>query len=105
MERERKKKGREKIEAMTPTPTPIKSDECRKLIGVSLATLSRLVKDGAIPHYRVGTGPNGGVRFVREAILAWMERGGARRKGNGGRKSSHNGKREVENGNSDFLDK
>jgi excisionase family DNA binding protein len=89
---------------MTPTPTPITSEECRNLIGVSLATLSRLVKAKAIPFYRVGTSKNAGVRFVREAILAWMERGGAQR-GNGGRKSSHNGKREVENGNSDFLDK
>jgi excisionase family DNA binding protein len=64
---------------MTPTPTPITSEECRRLIGVSLATLSRLVKAGAIPFYRVGTGPKAGVRFQREAILAWMARGGVRR--------------------------
>src|SRR5215813_10392832 len=65
---------------MTENPTPITCIECAKLIGVSLPTLSRLVKAKAIPFYRVGVGPKAGVRFQKEAVLAWMARGGVRGK-------------------------
>jgi excisionase family DNA binding protein len=58
--------------------TPIKSKEVCKMIGASPSTLSRLVAAEAIPFFKVGTGKNGGIRFIKEAVEAWIQRGGNR---------------------------
>jgi predicted DNA-binding transcriptional regulator AlpA len=78
--------------------TPIKSKEVCKMIGASPATLSRLVKAEAIPCFRVGTGKNGGIRFIKEAVEAWIQRGGNRaHSGSRRARGAQNGNRMADN--------
>lgn len=41
-----------------------------ELLGVSKATVNKLMKDHGMPHLKVGKL----VRFNREAVIAWMDK-------------------------------
>jgi excisionase family DNA binding protein len=78
--------------------TPIKSKDVCQMIGASPSTLSRLVAAEAIPFFRVGTGKNGGIRFIKEAVEAWIHRGGNRpHSGTRKNRGSKNGKQMAHN--------
>ncbi|ODA34948.1 helix-turn-helix domain-containing protein [Planctopirus hydrillae] len=42
--------------------------EAAKMLGLSLATIDRLVKAGSIPHRKIGRR----VLFCRETLLKWL---------------------------------
>ena len=87
LERERKKKGREKIETGAGVQAgggdgrvkPLRSKAVCEMLDISASTLSRMVRRGEIPCVRIGTGKNATVRFFEESIMSWIQRGGCRR--------------------------
>ena len=49
----------------------LKVRQVADLLGVSAATVYRLVGEGRLPHYRVGCG-RGGVRFRRDEVDGYV---------------------------------
>ena len=44
-----------------------------KFLQIGRTKLWGLVRTGAISAYRIGDGPNGGLRYERAAIVNWLE--------------------------------
>ncbi len=51
----------------------IEAQEAAKYIGVSYATLMRMVRNKQIPHVRIGTGERSPVAFFKDSLDLWME--------------------------------
>lgn len=57
----------------TDLPILMKPGDLADFLDVSRATLDRWrVTDGGPPFIRIGTGPNGRVRYRRDALVAWL---------------------------------
>jgi excisionase family DNA binding protein len=58
---------------------PLRSKTVQEMLDISASTLSRMVRRGEIPCVRIGSGKNASVRFMEEALLSWIQRGGCKK--------------------------
>ncbi len=49
------------------------SREARELLKIGRTKLWELTRGNVIPAYRVGTGRNGGLRYKKSELLAWLD--------------------------------
>ncbi len=50
------------------------SSQVLELLQIGRTKLWALVRNGAFPAYRIGSGRNGALRFRRADVLGWLER-------------------------------